>query len=286
MTASSETASTFTARDGLDIAFSSSGDSEPTVVFVHATGFCKELCRPVIADTRELIGDFRALAIDQRAHGDSSVPDPPFDWWDLGRDLVDLVADSGPVIGVGHSAGGAALVLAELTQLGMFASLILVEPIIFAPPYGRFADNPMSAAALRRKRGFPSREAAYVNFAAKDAFAEWDQRAMQAYVAGGLRPDGDGFVLKCAPEHEAEFFMAATDHRAWDRLGEIAAPCVVIAGEHSTTHRDPYLSELAGRFGNATVVVVSGSSHFVWMERPGDIAKQVAHAIIEVRAGH
>ena len=286
MTASNETRSSFIARDGLEIAFSCSGDATPSVVFVHATGFCKELCYPIVSDTRGLIGDFRALAADQRAHGDSAVPEHPFDWWDLGRDLVELVGDADPVVGVGHSAGGAALVLAELIQPGTFASLLLVEPIILAPPYGRFADNPMSAVALRRKRGFDSREAAYANFAAKEAFAGWDRRALQAYVDGGLQPDGDAFVLKCAPEDEAEFFMAATDHRAWDRLGEVEAPALVIAGEHSTTHREPYLSALTNRFADATSEVIPDSSHFVWMEQPGEIAQRVADAIIEVRGGH
>ena len=286
MTASSDPPATFVSRDGLEIAYSTSGESGPTVVFVHATGFCKELCAPVIDDTRDMIADFRALAIDQRAHGDSDAPDPPFDWWDIGRDLVDLIGDDRPVIGVGHSAGGAALVLAELEQPGTFASLILVEPIIFPPPYGRFDGNPMSAGALRRKRGFPSREQAFANFAAKDAFAQWDGRALQAYVDGGLRSQSDGFVLKCAPEHEAEFFMAATDHRAWDRLNEVTAPALVMAGEHSTTHREPYLSALTDRFGSAQSEVVPDSSHFVWMERPGAIARRIADAIIEVGSTH
>jgi len=283
MTASSELSATFTARDGIEIAYTSSGVAPPTVVFVHATGFCKELCYPVISDTRQLVGDFRALALDQRAHGDSAAPDPPFDWWDIGRDLVELAGDAGPLIGVGHSAGGAALVLAELVQPGMFASLILVEPIIFPPPYGRFDANPMSAGALRRKRGFSSREEALANFMAKEAFAHWDRRAMRAYIDGGFRSEAAGVVLKCTPENEAEFFMAATEHRAWDRLGEVAAPCLVIAGEHSTTHGEPFLSALTGRLGKARSEVVAESSHFVWMERPAAVARRVADAIAEVR---
>ncbi len=284
MTASNNLPATFTARDGVEIAYSCSGESAPTVVFVHATGFCKELCAPLIDDTRELIGDFRAMAIDQRAHGDSAAPNPPFDWWDIGRDLVELVADARPVIGVGHSAGGAALVLAELLQPGTFASLILVEPIVFPPPFGRFAANPMAAGARRRKPGFPSREAAFANFASKEAFAQWDPRAMEAYIRGGFRHEDDGVVLKCTPEHEAEFFMAATDHGAWDRLDEVATPCLVVAGEHSTTHGEPFLSALTDRLGNARSEVVPATSHFVWMEQPAAVARSVADAILEVRS--
>ena len=74
------------------------------------------------------------LAADQRGHGDSSTPPPPYDWWDLGRDLLAVVdacrleRPGGP----GPLSGAAALVLAELLRPGAFASLALVEPIIFS----------------------------------------------------------------------------------------------------------------------------------------------------------
>ena len=124
------------------------------------------------------------------------------------------------------------------------------------------------------------------NFASKEAFAQWDHRAMQSYVDGGFRSDGDGVVLKCTPEHEAEFFMAATEHGAWDRLDEVRTPCLVMAGEHSTTHGEPFLSALTGRFANARSEVVPESSHFVWMERPAAVAQRVADAVIQAGSGH
>ena len=283
-TASSEIAvSSFTARDGVEIAYSETGEGEPLVVFVHATGFCKELCEPLIADTYAAVSGFRSVAIDQRAHGDSGVPSLPFDWWDVGRDVVELIGETTPVIGVGHSAGGAALILAELARPGTFTSLVLVEPIVFPPPYGRYPDNPMATGALRRRPGFTSREAAYEKFSSKAAFAGWDDRAMRAYVMGGLREEGDGVVLKCAPESEAEFFTAATEHAAWDRLGEIEAPVLMMAGEHSTTHQAPFLAELCSRMPHAEYEIVPDSSHFVWMERPGPIASRVADRIVQIQ---
>ena len=276
----------FVTRDGLAIAYSEWGEAEaaPLVVFVHATGFCKELCEPVIDDLHGIASGFRAVAIDQRAHGDSGVPEQPFDWWDVGRDIVELTTGSERAIGVGHSAGAAVLLLAELERPGTFSGLVLVEPIVFAPPYGRFSDNPMATTARRRRERFDSREAAFANWVSKPSFAGWEERAMRAYVDGGLRADGAGFVLKCAPESEAEFFTAATDHRAWDRLGEIETPVLVIAGEHSTTHQQPYLGELVSRMPHATSEVVPGTSHFVWMERPGLVAERAARFIERLRS--
>jgi pimeloyl-ACP methyl ester carboxylesterase len=271
----------FVARDGLEIAYEQwgAGDDGPLVVLVHASGFCKELCAPIVDDLSEIASGFRALAIDLRAHGDSGVPDHPFDWWDCGKDVVELVAGSSPVIGVGHSAGGAALMLAELVAPGMFDGLVLVEPIVFPPPYGRFPANPMAAAARRRRDRFESREAAFSTWMSKTAFAGWEKRAMRAYVDGGLREDGGEFILKCSRESEAEFFTAATAHGAWDRLGEIDVESLVIAGESSTTHQEPFVKEIVSRMPKASYEIVSGTGHMVWMERPGVVADRVASFI-------
>ncbi len=67
---------------------------------VHATGFCKELWGPVAA----LLAPNPVVAPDQRGHGDSSTPPPPYDWWDLGRDLLEVVAAGGTSrpLGLGH----------------------------------------------------------------------------------------------------------------------------------------------------------------------------------------
>ena len=280
MTANSATPTQFLkSRDGVEIAYVLSGSDGPLVVFVHATGFCKELSDPLIEDMRALGVAFRALSIDQRGHGDSGVPDPPFDWWQVGGDLVELVGGETSVIGVGHSSGGAVLAMAELLLPGVFTELVLVEPILLPPPYIRYPDNPMSAGARRRRPRFASRQAAFDNFMAKPSFAGWQERAMWAYVTGGMRAEADGYVLKCRPEVEAEFFAAATTHGAWDRLHEIAAPTLIIAGENSTTHHDPYLGALTERFDSARCVVVPGTSHFVWMEQPAAIAAEAAAAV-------
>lgn len=276
-----DSTSSFVARDGVEIAYSQWGDADasPLVVFVHATGFCKELCEPVIDDLHEITAGFRAVAIDQRAHGDSGVPEPPFDWWDVGRDIAELTAGTDRVIGAGHSAGATALLLAELASPGTFSGLVLVEPIVFPPPYGRFPDNPMATAARRRRDRFASRDAALENWVSKPAFAGWDDRAMRAYVDGGLRDHGTEVILKCARDSEAEFFTAATAHRAWERLGEVDVPSLVITGERSTTHQEPFLGELVGRMPQGVSEIVPSASHFVWMERPQLVAERTAQFI-------
>lgn len=267
------------ARDGVDVAYLEWGDTNATtlVVFVHSTGFCKELSLPVASELNELRPGFRAIAPDMRAHGDSDVP-PEVNWWDIAGDIVELTAaTTSRVIGVGHSSGGAVLAMADILEPGRFSGLVLVEPIVPSPPtYGRSASELMARSTRRRRHRFPSREAAVENWRTKRAFAGWDGRAMQAYADGGLREEAGEFVLKCGKESEAEFFMGAAEHRAWDRLGEVTAPVLLIAGEHSVTHPVSVLRELAGRIGGSRYEIVPDTGHMVWMQRPGLIAARVA----------
>lgn len=249
---------------------------EGELLFVHATGFCKETWLPTL---RALPGR-GALAIDQRGHGDSSVPEPPFDWWDLGRDVLtvlDDVAWARPV-GVGHSAGGAALVLAELLRPGTFRSLLLIEPVIFPPPFMRIEDFAMTRTALKRRSAFPSKDAALESFRGRGPFAHWTAEALQAYVEFGFRDVGGAWTLKCAPEVEAEFYRTATAHGAWDRLEEVACPVVVAGGDESDSHPEEFLERQATRFPRARVATVPGATHFVPMERPEAVAELVGQA--------
>jgi pimeloyl-ACP methyl ester carboxylesterase len=241
---------------------------------MHATGFCKEMWGPVA----RLLAPQPVLAVDQRGHGDSSTPPPPYDWWDLGRDLlavVDACRLERPV-GLGHSSGAAALVLAELLRPGTFASLALVEPIIFPFPPTRVEDFPMTQAALRRRRSFPSPEAAAESLRGRGAFAGWTEQALTLYTTHALRPEGEGWGLKCAPEIEAEFYRGAAAHGAWARLHEVACPVVLVAGAVSDSHSASFLDEMRERFGDARLEVVPDAGHFLPMERPEVVAALVA----------
>lgn len=265
----------FAVSGDLQIALRAWSGPGPGVLAVHATGFCKEMWEPVVADLRRLGGGHHVVAMDQRGHGDSGAPALPCDWWDLGRDALAAAATVpvAPLIGVGHSSGAAALIMAELLQPETFRALLLIEPIVFPPPYGRIESHQMTETALRRRSSFASPEEARENFAGKQAFAAWDRRVLDAYVAHGLRPEDGRWVLKCRPEVEGEFYRGAAAHGAWDRLGELECPVHLVAGASSDTHAEPFLGALASRFRDPLVTVVEGTTHFVPMEQPEFVAE-------------
>ncbi|MEN8233367.1 MAG: alpha/beta hydrolase [Actinomycetota bacterium] len=264
-------------RDGAALAYERSPGDPPGAVFVHATGFCKEVWRPVADGLESGTG---WVAVDQPGHGDSERPPLPIRWSTIGNGVLDVLGTIGSYrLGVGHSAGGAALVMAEVIRPGTFDHLVLIEPIIFPPPHERHDHSQLAELALKRRSRFASRDAAVENFTGKGPFAKWDDRVLGAYAEGALRPEADGFVLKCDPETEAEFYRGGADHDTWDHLPDLRTPVTLVVGQDSTTHHGRYLEDLADRFPNVDLVVVEGATHFLPMEQPELIAAFVDEII-------
>lgn len=267
----------FEADDGVLLAFErfpAAGDRH--ALFLHATGLCKETWRPVVRALEAEGTPPTITAVDQRAHGESGVPSPPYPWTALGADAAAAVRHCDrPLIGVGHSSGGAALCMAEADAPGSFAALVLIEPVVFPPPYVRSDDNPLTLGALRRRSSFASREEARQNFSAAGPFARWTPEALDEYVEHGFRDDDGRRVLKCSPQAEAEFYREGIAHDTWDRLPAVSCPVVVLGGEDSVTHPPPVIERLASRFPHATTTIVPGANHFVPMERPDAVAAAI-----------
>ena len=248
------------------------------VLAIHATGFCKETWRPVV---RHLTGR-RVVAFDQRAHGDSEDSGIPYDWWDLGRDalaVADALAMNRP-IGLGHSSGAAALVMAEVLRPGTFQALVLVEPIVFPLSDARFTASTMRLAqsALRRRRSFPSEAAVLASFSGRGPFSRWDETALRSYVRGGFRDRAGERTLKCSPESESDLYRAAAVHETWDRMAEVTCSVLVMAGADSVSHPTRFVALQASRFPAGTHQIVSGATHFLPMEKPAVVAAAVLAA--------
>jgi pimeloyl-ACP methyl ester carboxylesterase len=217
--------------DGVELALHDLGGVGPTVLLCHPTGFHGAAWAPVAA---ELARVAHCWAVDFRGHGDSTVPVGGDMAWRGAADDVLAVADRLGVsggLGVGHSMGGAALLMAEQRRPGTFRRLWLYEPIVFPRVEGGAPRGGMAETARRRRRRFADRDAAYAHYAAKPPLSSLDPAALRAYVDHGFRDDpGDGVVLKCTPEVEAATFDAGVHANAFDALGQVASEVVVAVG--------------------------------------------------------
>ncbi len=245
-----------------------------TVYFSHATSFCGAVWNPV----RALLEGMDTVAWDHPGHGHGRPLQLPVDWRVFGQYVLEVTEPGG--IGVGHSMGAAAMAMAQIADPARFRALILIEPIVFPGPYAREGREAMASRAESRRPAFESRKAAREHFQGRGAFADWVDEAFDGYIDCGLIGEGEGEVrLACSPEVEADIYRAWRDHDTWDKLGSIDIPVLVMAGETSDTITPEFAREQATRFPRAGVEIVSGTGHFLPMEKPAVVADRIRRLV-------
>jgi len=261
------------------------GAGDGLILLAHATGFCKELWRPVVSSLRDQGVAAPALAWDARGHGRGPPLELPASWWTLGRDLVELVGDLDragrlpeSVVGVGHSMGGTVLVLAELLRPGTFTGLVLIEPVLIPPPLVRNPELSLAQGAARRRPVFGSWEELIETYLAKPLFQRWHPEAFRAYVDHGFQDVPEGVALRCRREVEADVFAAGSECGAFARLDELDTPMRVVIADRSGP-LGPALALLPGALPDATTTYMAGQNHLVPMERPDLVASEIADAL-------
>jgi pimeloyl-ACP methyl ester carboxylesterase len=262
--------------DGVEIAVHDLGGDGPPLLLCHATGFHGRVWSPVAA---ELADAWRCWALDFRGHGDSGRPsDGSFSWLGFGDDVLAVVDELGltGIPAVGHSKGGAALMLAESARPGTFTRLWCYEPIapppMEAPPVG---ENPLAAGAARRRAVFDSYESAIDNFASKPPLSSLRPDALEAYVRHGFAEQPDGSVrLKCAPEDEAAVYSMAARSGVFERLGAVRCP-VVVAASGDGGMPSAIAPLVADALPDGRLEHFGSLSHFGPMEDPPAIAQSI-----------
>lgn len=257
------------------------GGDGPTVILAHATSLCGQVWLPVAERLRRR---FRCVAFDSRGHGDSSpLPPGPVDWHLFALDVHAVVDHLGlhRPYGLGHSAGGAALLLAEEGRPGTFRALYLYEPVVAPsdPPPPPNPEHPLAVAALRRQEVFASRQAAYDNYAAKPPFSTFSDAALRAYVEHALTDLDDGQVqLKCRGADEARVYAGGLSHDAYRHLDAVGCPTVLARGAGSTAFSPDVPLALAARLPDARVETLPSLGHFGPLEDPDTVAAAVVRA--------
>lgn len=178
-------------------------------------------------------------------------------------------------LGVGHSLGGYAMVVAAAMEPSAFSSLLLVDPVIQSADRYDGAPADVSFIARRRAR-WKSAAEMYETFRVRLPFSAWEPEILHDYCEFGLLPDGDAFVLACRPEIEASIYRGwnVPEAELSSELAMIQQPTVVMRSGKLMTRETFDLSasatdpKLASRMPKAQDLYLEGASHFIPMEHP------------------
>ena len=271
--------------DGVQLALHDFGGAGPPLLIAHATGFHAHCYVPV---ARELSAAYRCHAVDVRGHGESTVPEHwQVDWSRFGDDVVAAArhvrdGTGEPIVGVGHSMGGAALLMAACREPELFTSLVLFEPIAFPSGDQRIDIHsvPIVQSALRRRRRFASVDDAHDNFRGKAPLSLMTPEVLRLYVEHGFRATTDDIgnpcvELRCTPELEAGIFVAARENGVWELLPGVEIPVVVASGVVEDDQPSARADGIAERLPDGRYVSLPHMTHLGPFSHPDQVAALV-----------
>ncbi len=245
-----------------------------------ANGFPPQVYEPLLAKLRHRLAPFALLPYAMRAPG---PPPRNLEWAALADEMAQHLRTRGAqgLVGIGHSLGGVLTLMAAVRHPGLFAYLVLLDPVFLAPwvlavmrllrVLGREYRFPLARKALRRRRVFAGRSEAAAHYRSRALFRGWHPDAFAAYIAHGLRSRADGQVeLAYDPAWEAAIFARVpVDVWAWIRRAARAGlPALVLYGEHSDIYRPAVVRRLRRIWPQARLVRIPGHGHLFPMQAP------------------
>lgn len=183
------------------------------IQFSHANGFGANTYNYFFS----LLEPHTVKAVELIGHG--KYPVAP-NWLPLADELIEYIENhhTEPVIGIGHSLGGAITLYAVLKRPELFRQVIFLDPPIFRPfkrntmtllkKVGNQYDKISPAGRTKnRKRYFTTKEEAFEYFKPKGLFKDFAQPCFEDYVNNGLKINKQhGFELAFSRSIEYQVF--------------------------------------------------------------------------------
>jgi pimeloyl-ACP methyl ester carboxylesterase len=267
--------------------------SFPKLLFSHANGFHGRIYQTTIASLTEV--GYDCWSMDHRGHGQSTCILPhQLNWNIFGDDILtvtkEITSEEEKIVGVGHSFGAAAFLMAALQSPEKFSHLVLYEPVLFPWYYrfiSRFYESPLAIAAMKRRRSFPSVAGAIENFKSKQPMKSFHPSVLHDYCTYGMHQlekikadneDGEQqqeWTLSCPPENEAAIFRSGALHTTMDQLHSLKVPVLMITGRFESQGLSRFVSNAAKKIPNCEFVCWDDLGHLGPMEDPLRFARAV-----------
>jgi 3-oxoadipate enol-lactonase len=238
-----------------------------TVVLSHALG-CDLTMWDALANA--LAADCRVIAYDHRGHGGSDAPPGPYAMADLADDAARLLRelDTGPVVWIGLSMGGMVGQELALRHPSLVGALVLAHTTSGYPAAAR--EVWQQRIATVRERGIEAIADAVMGRYFHEGFRAAHPATVARFRQRLVTTDAQGYMGCCAA-------VGGVDTTA--RLGQIAAPTLVLAGELDEGTPVDMAQTLVDGMPDARMEVLEEASHLGAIEQPAPFAAAVARFI-------
>lgn len=250
------------------IAVETAGAGAP-VIFLHA-GVCdRRMWRHQMGT---IGGDHLAIAYDRRGFGETAHAEEPYAHVADLLAVMDALVPGQPAVLVGCSQGGRIAIDTALAHPDRVAGLVLIAPAVSGAPQ---ASYPAAVQSI------------VDDLDASEAEGDLDRvNALEAHLwlDGPLEPAGrvtgevrDLFLRMNGIALRAETKGAEQPPpAAYERLGEISTPTLVIWGDLDFPHLQARCRRIADSVPGAGARTLAGAAHLPSMEQPGAVTDLVA----------
>jgi pimeloyl-ACP methyl ester carboxylesterase len=279
-------------------------DTGQPLHFLHANGYPPECYKPLL----ELLKtEYRVFGMVLRPLWDDAKPEDIKSWHPLSDDLLRFLASTTalapppsaePVIGVGHSIGAVVTLRAALRDPGRFRALVLIDPVLFVPPFIAMWSviralglkdrvHPLILGAQKRRRTFDDLETVFRGYRNRTIFRYMSDGILWAYIEGITKPsDGGGYELVYSPEWEAQIYRTSMrDFDIWRDLPKLDSPTLFLRGAETDTFLENAARLVKRKQPKVRVEALPLSTHLLPLERPQevfDIMQSFLHETLKV----
>lgn len=277
---------------------SGSGENRPLFHFAHANGY-PPLCYRQLLEP--FLSRYRVIAIEHRPLWPEARREDVKNWYRIADDLIAFLDRWGAreIVGMGHSLGAVATMIAAVKRPDLFSHLVLIEPVLLPehllfwfelmPLWMRMRLGSLVPVALKRKDRWHNKEAVFQSYRQKRVFARLSDEALWDFVHYGIRPIQNG-----AKEHKTdsgeeaaarevelvypkawEAHIYATIPQLWRPLRKLTHPILGIRGAESNTILPKSWQKWKQLQPQATFVEVQGTGHLVPLEEPILLAETI-----------
>jgi pimeloyl-ACP methyl ester carboxylesterase len=252
------------------------GGDGPVLHFAHANGFPPGSYRKFL---QTLTPRTHVLTLRSRWHVPGMKPQSLRGWEDLADDIAGALKARGlsGVVGVGHSMGGVATMIAAAKHPGLFRGVVMLDPVLFTGGRALFFQVlgllglsgrvPPASLAYRRREHWSSREEAATSYRKKALFRHFDPDCFQDYLTHGLTDaPGGGMRLTIPTAWEARVFETAPPS-PWGWLRKVKVPMLVLRARDSDTLSPEALARVR-RTRPETETGEMPGTHLFPLERP------------------